>query len=167
MIQRTVEDETMRTLLLTALAAGLLMSTAASAQTLRIGLQEDPDVLDPHRARTFVGRIVFTSLCDKLVDITPDLKFVPRARDRMELERRRQDADHQAAPGRQVPRRRALDAAAVKANIDRARTLPDSLRKSELTSVESVEAVDDLTVVAQADATRCDAARRSSPTAPA
>ncbi len=35
-------------------------------------------MLDPHRARTFVGRIVFTSMCDKLVDITPDLKFVPQ-----------------------------------------------------------------------------------------
>ncbi|KCV57002.1 hypothetical protein L492_2511 [Bordetella bronchiseptica 7E71] len=33
---------------------------AALAQDLRIGLQEDPDVLDPHRARTYVGRIVFT-----------------------------------------------------------------------------------------------------------
>ena len=42
--------------------AGLLAlgACAASAQNLRIGLQEDPDVLDPHRARTYVGRIVFT-----------------------------------------------------------------------------------------------------------
>ena len=97
----------MKKRLLLALAAGLLMSTAASAQTLRIGLNEDPDVLDPHRARTFVGRIVFTSLCDKLVDITPDLKFVPRARHRVAVGRRRQVADLQAAPGREIPRRRA------------------------------------------------------------
>lgn len=59
--------------------AGLAAATAVSAQTtLRIGLQDDPDVLDPARARTFVGRIVFASLCDRLVDITPDLKFVPQ-----------------------------------------------------------------------------------------
>ncbi|WP_459655304.1 ABC transporter substrate-binding protein, partial [Achromobacter xylosoxidans] len=51
---------------------------AACAQNIRIGLQEDPDVLDPHRARTYVGRIVFTSLCDKLVDIDPKLHFVPQ-----------------------------------------------------------------------------------------
>lgn len=51
---------------------------AALAQDLRIGLQEDPDVLDPHRARTYVGRIVFTSLCDKLVDIDEKLQFVPQ-----------------------------------------------------------------------------------------
>ena len=60
--------------------AGLLAlgACAASAQNLRIGLQEDPDVLDPHRARTYVGRIVFTSLCDKLIDIDPKLHFVPQ-----------------------------------------------------------------------------------------
>ena len=57
--------------------AGMLVGGLAHAQsTLRIGLQDDPDVLDPVRARTFVGRIVFASLCDKLVDITPDLKTV-------------------------------------------------------------------------------------------
>ena len=67
----------MRKLCLAMAMAGMLASGLAHAQsTLRVGLQDDPDVLDPTRARTFVGRIVFASLCDKLVDITPDLKFV-------------------------------------------------------------------------------------------
>ena len=61
------------TLLATALCAG-----GASAQTLRIGLAEDPDVLDPTLARTFVGRIVFAAMCDKLVDISPELEIVPQ-----------------------------------------------------------------------------------------
>ncbi|HBB54742.1 MAG TPA: hypothetical protein DCZ49_00960 [Hyphomonadaceae bacterium] len=73
--------------LLTALAGATFLTLAAASvppvaaqtpSTLRIGLQEDPDVLDPHKARTFVGRIVFKGLCDKLLDITPDLKLVPR-----------------------------------------------------------------------------------------
>jgi peptide/nickel transport system substrate-binding protein len=51
----------------------LSTASAAHAQELRIGLQSDADVLDPDQSRTFVGEIVFTSLCDKLVDITPDL----------------------------------------------------------------------------------------------
>ena len=64
------------------LAAGLFfLATAAigpvAAQTLRIGLAEDPDLLDPTMARTYVGRIVFSSLCDKLVDISPELDIVP------------------------------------------------------------------------------------------
>src|SRR5689334_10636973 len=62
-------------------AAALWATTAgiASAEsTLRIGLNEDPDALDPPLARTFVGRIVFASMCDKLFDITTDLKIVPQ-----------------------------------------------------------------------------------------
>ena len=69
----------MRKLCLAAALAAMMSAGLAQAQsTLRIGLQDDPDVLDPVRARTFVGRIVFASLCDKLVDITPDLKIVPQ-----------------------------------------------------------------------------------------
>ena len=46
--------------------------------TLRIGLAEDPDVLDPSLARTYVGRIVFASFCDKLFDIDAKLNVVPQ-----------------------------------------------------------------------------------------
>src|SRR3954470_505786 len=146
----------MKKRLLLALAAGLLMSMAASAQTLRIGLNEDPDVLDPHRARTFVGRIVFTSLCNKLVDITPDLKFTPELATEWSWGDDGKSLTFKLRPGVKFHDGEPMNAAAVKANIDRARTLPDSLRKSELTSVESVEAVDDMTVtmkLARPDAT--------------
>ncbi|GGE49730.1 ABC transporter substrate-binding protein [Agaricicola taiwanensis] len=122
------------------------MSTAASAQTLRIGLQEDPDVLDPHRARTFVGRIVFTSLCNKLVDITPDLRFTPELATEWSWNEDGKALTFKLRPGVKFHDGEPLDAAAVKANLDRARTLPDSLRKSELSSVESVDVVDDMTV---------------------
>ena len=62
------------------LLAGLLLasSPAAAQTTLRIGLAEDPDVLDPTLARTYVGRIVFASLCDKLFDIDDKLNIVPQ-----------------------------------------------------------------------------------------
>jgi peptide/nickel transport system substrate-binding protein len=125
---------------LAGLAAVLALGTApVAAQTLTIGLQDDPDILDPHRARTFVGRIVFTSLCDKLVDITPELEIVPQlaeswtlSEDRLTLtfDLRENAVFHDGTP---------IDAEAVKANLDRARELPDSLRKSELASVENVE----------------------------
>jgi peptide/nickel transport system substrate-binding protein len=141
-----LEDYQMKKKLLMALAAGLLATTAASAQTLRIGLNEDPDVLDPHRARTFVGRIVFTSLCNKLVDITPELKFAPELATEWSWSDDGKALTFKLRPGVTFHDGEKMDAAAVKANIDRARTLPDSLRKSELTSVESVDVVDDLTV---------------------
>ena len=43
-------------------AAALLLVGLAQAQTLRVGLAEDPDVLDPTLARSFVGRLVFSAL---------------------------------------------------------------------------------------------------------
>ena len=51
----------MNRLALVGMTTALVLSgTAALAQTtLRIGLAEDPDVLDPTLARSFVGRIVF------------------------------------------------------------------------------------------------------------
>jgi peptide/nickel transport system substrate-binding protein len=52
--------------------------SVANAQTLRIGLAEDPDILDPTMARTFVGRIVFAGLCDKLFDLDEKLNIVPQ-----------------------------------------------------------------------------------------
>jgi ABC-type transport system substrate-binding protein len=61
------------------LMIALLDAGAASAQTvLRIGLNDDPDALDPTISRAYVGRLVFAAFCDKLFDVTPDLKIVPQ-----------------------------------------------------------------------------------------
>src|ERR1700739_328574 len=63
--------------LLAACTVVLTIIMPASAQTLRIGLQEDPDTLDGAKNWSFVGRVVMTSICDKLVDISPDGSIVP------------------------------------------------------------------------------------------
>ena len=123
-----------------ALLASAALSTAALAADLRIGLQEDPDALDTDQARTFVGRIVFESLCDKLVNITPDLQFVPELATAwtwsddgktLTMQLREDAVFHDGTP---------FNAEAVVANIERSKTLPESRRKSELTSVETVAA---------------------------
>ncbi|WP_461320866.1 hypothetical protein [Bradyrhizobium barranii] len=57
----------------TALAAILMIASglvSASAATLRVGIQDDPDALDPALSGTYSGRFVFAALCDKLVDIS-------------------------------------------------------------------------------------------------
>ena len=46
--------------------------------TLVVGLAEDPDALDPTLARTFVGRIVFAHMCEKLYDLNARLQIVPQ-----------------------------------------------------------------------------------------
>jgi peptide/nickel transport system substrate-binding protein len=146
----------MKTFIATLLAGTMLAATGAAAQDFRIGLQEDPDVLDPHRARTFVGRIVFTSLCDKLIDIDTNLNFVPElatewawsnGNTTLTFTLRDDVVFHDGTP---------FNAEAAMANLERARTLPDSLRRSELASVESIEAMDEFTValhLSQPDAT--------------
>lgn len=143
-----------------ALALGLATIAAAPAtaqqSVLRIGLQEDPDMLDPHRARTFVGRIVFKGLCDKLFDASPELQLVPRLATEWSFSADGLTATIKLRAGVKFHDGTALDAAAAKANLDRARTLPDSLRRSELATVDSVEVVDPLTIaikLKQRDAT--------------
>src|ERR1700754_4068146 len=71
----------MKFLRLATIAAALILSVQSSAlaqSTLRIGLAEDPDILDPTMARTYVGRIVFSAFCDKLFDIDEKLNIVPQ-----------------------------------------------------------------------------------------
>jgi peptide/nickel transport system substrate-binding protein len=62
------------------LATAVVAATAlpAFAQTLRVSLRQDLDVLDPTLATTYVGRIVFAGLCDKLFDIDEKLNIVPQ-----------------------------------------------------------------------------------------
>jgi peptide/nickel transport system substrate-binding protein len=47
-------------------------------RVLHIGLRQDPDVLDPTLGSSYVGRIVFSGLCDKLFDIDEKLNIVPQ-----------------------------------------------------------------------------------------
>ncbi len=54
------------------------VAQAQPVPTLRIGMQDEPDVLDPARGGTFAGRLVFASACDKLIDVDPKLAFVPQ-----------------------------------------------------------------------------------------
>ena len=133
-----------------ALVAGaLLMATAglASAETtIKIGLSEDPDVLDPTLARTFVGRIVFASLCDKLFDITSDLKPAPQLATSYEwvddnkglvIKLRQGVTFHDGEP---------MNAEAVKYSLNRHLTMQGSTRKGEIASIQSIDVVDDHTV---------------------
>ncbi len=125
-----------------ALACGLLASLspvpsfAQAPRTLRVGLAEDPDVLDPTLARSFVGRVVFAALCDKLVDIDEKLAIVPQLATSWDWSRRQQDADDEAAAERRrSTTARSFDAAAVKFNIERHKTMAGSNRRGELAPV--------------------------------
>jgi peptide/nickel transport system substrate-binding protein len=133
---------------LLAFAPALLIGLA-QAQTLpnlRIGLAEDPDVLDPTLARTFVGRIVFAALCDKLIDIDEKLGFTPQLAQSWEWSADSKQLTMKLRPGVSFHDGEKFDAAAVKFNIERHKTLPGSNRRGELAPVSSVDVLDPLTV---------------------
>lgn len=139
---------TKKTLLAT-LALGLALSglaqTRAEAQHLRIGLREDADIMDPTLARTYVGRIVFASLCDKLFDINEKLEIVP------ELATGHAWEDPQTLritlrEGVKFHDGETMDAEAVRYSLNRHLTMQGSFRRSEINDMASVEVVDPRTV---------------------
>ena len=128
-----------KTLATTALI-GTLGAFSAQAADLRIAIQDDPDMLDPAQSRSFLTRIVLTAMCDKLVDVDADVQFVPQlATDwstsedglKLVMNLREGVVFHDGEP---------FNAEAVVYTINRNMNLKESRRKSELSSVESIEA---------------------------
>src|SRR6201991_3086004 len=131
----------------TAVALFVLLTAGALAETtLRIGLAEDPDMLDPSLGRTYVGRIVFSAFCDKLFDIDEKLNIVPQLALSYETSADGKAMTIRLRPGVKFHDGEPLDAEAAKFSIERHMTLPTSFRKSELSSVDHVEVVDPLTI---------------------
>jgi peptide/nickel transport system substrate-binding protein len=134
-------------IVLAVLALALAAAATASAQgVLRIGLNDDPDAIDPTISRAYVGRLVFAAVCDKLFDVTPDLRVVPQLATAYEW-----GADYKSLliklrPGVKFHDGEPLNGEAVKFNIERHLTTPGSFRKSEIGEIKTVEVVNDLTV---------------------
>jgi len=133
----------MRRFLLTLAVLGLAASAQAQAQpgSLRIGMRDDPDILDPTLSRTYVGTLVMTAMCDKLFDFDEKQAIVPMLATGYEWV----DATTLLIwlrPGVQFHNGEPFDAAAVKYTLDRHASLPGSFRRNEIGAMERVEAVD-------------------------
>ncbi len=129
------------------LAAACVLATAAPAfaQTLRIALRQDLDVMDPTIATTYVGRIVFAGLCDKLFDIDAKLNIVPQLATGYEWADEKTLVIH-LRPGVKFQDGEPVDADAVKYTLNRYLTMQGSYRKSEISSIDHVDVVDPATV---------------------
>jgi len=138
----------MKALRLAAVAALIALScgTAAAQSALRIGLAEDPDVLDPTLARTYVGRIVFASICDKLFDVNEKLEVVPQLALSHETSEDGKTVTIKLRPGVKFHDGEPLDAEAAKYSLERHVTMNGSFRKPDLAPVDKVEVVDPLTI---------------------
>src|SRR5713226_607614 len=129
------------------LALSAVLAGSALAEThLRVGLAEDPDVLDPSLARTYVGRIVFSSFCDKLFDIDEKLNVVPQLALSHETASDGKAVTVKLRPGVKFHDGEQLDAEAAKFSLERHVTMTGSFRKPELAPVDRVEVVDPLTI---------------------
>src|SRR5258708_38126460 len=139
----------MKLLRIATLAAAVLVSLGPNLHaqtTLRIGLAEDPDMLDPSIGRTYVGRIVFSAFYDKLFDIDEKLNIVPQLALSYETSADGKEMTIRLRPGVKFHDGEPFDAEAAKFSIERHINLPTSFRKPELASVDHVEVVDPLTV---------------------
>jgi len=138
-----------RHLLLAALGGLMLLGNlpAHAESTLRIGLGADPDLLDPHLARTYYGRFVFAAMCDRLVEVDENLKVVPGLATDWKWSDDGKTLTMNLRQGVTFQDGEKFDADAVKFNIERALTLPGSLRRSELSSVASVEVASPFQVI--------------------
>lgn len=115
--------------------------------TLTIGLDSDPDALDPTSATTLVGRQVFANMCEKLYDINAQAQLVPQLAAAMpQLSADGKTVTIKLRTGIKFNDGTAFDAAAVKRTLDRDRTWAKSARKSDLAAVSKVTVVDPSTV---------------------
>src|SRR5947208_12223770 len=138
----------MKAMRLAAAAAlvALFCGSAAAQSQLRIGLAEDPDVLDPTLARTYVGRIVFASICDKLFDIDQKLNVVPQLALSHETSQDGKTVTIKLRPNVKFHDGEKFDAEAAKFSLERHLTMQGSFRKPELAAIDTVEVVDPLTI---------------------
>lgn len=140
--------KTIKTALFTALMGATALAAGPTfAKDLRIALQSDADVLDPDQSRTFVGRIVYASMCDKLVDITPDLEIIPQLATGWETSADGKSIRMSLREGVVFHDGTPFNAEAVAANIERSQTLDESRRKSELKSITSTEVTGEYEIV--------------------
>ena len=129
------------------LAIVVSASLPATAQSvLRIGLNDDPDALDPTISRAYTGRLVFAALCDKLFDVTPDLKIVPQLATGYEWAPDQRSVVIKLRPGVKFHDGEPLNGEAVKFNIERHINTSGTFRKTEIGQISSVDIVNDLTV---------------------
>ncbi|GAB3479042.1 ABC transporter substrate-binding protein [Nocardiopsis coralliicola] len=110
--------------------------------SIAIGLDAEPDALDPTLSTTLVGRQVFSSLCEKLYDVDADLEVVPQ------LAAGEPEVSDDGLDVR-IPLRTEgvlfndgtpFDADAVVQSLERHIEMTGSVRATELSAVEEVSA---------------------------
>jgi peptide/nickel transport system substrate-binding protein len=130
-----------------AVALGGPATAQAPKKTLVVALNQDPDILDPTLSQTYVGRIIYEQMCEKLYEIDENLHVFPQLA--AELPRYSDGGKTvtiKLRSGIKFNDGTALTADAMKYSLDRHREMKGSNRRSELAEVNVVEVADPLTV---------------------
>ena len=113
--------------------------------TIRIALSSEITTLDPHLSTSSQDRQAYQGIFDSLVRLGADLNPAPG------LAKSWEQSDPKTVvfklqSGVKYHDGEPFNAASVKANVERMKSHPKSLRKGELDDITSVDVVDDLTV---------------------
>ncbi len=128
-------------------SGGAQGAAAQDGGTLTVALAEAPDALDPTVAQTYVGRIVFANMCEKLYDVGDGLQIVPQlAADKPQISSDGKTYTISLRKGVTFNDGTPFNAKAVKKTLEHYKTDPKSSRAAELTTVAKVEAVNPTTV---------------------
>lgn len=114
--------------------------------TLTVGLQADPATLDPALSSALVDRQVMANIYDTLFALTPSGKIVPNLVQSYSISKDGLVYTFQLRRGIKFQDGTPFNAEAVKFNLTRDMA-PTSARKSELSSIESIETPGPYTVV--------------------
>jgi peptide/nickel transport system substrate-binding protein len=135
--------------LLGVLVSVLLAAGMAQAQkkTLVVALNQDPDILDPTLSRTYVGRIIYAQMCEKLYEIDANLRIFPQlAAELPSFADGGKTVTIKLRPGVKFNDGTPMNAEAVRFSLDRHLHMKGSNRRSEIDLINAIEVVDPLTV---------------------
>jgi len=127
-------------------ASDLALAQAPSAQTLRIGIVSDPDVLDPTLSRSLAARQVFAAMCDKLIELDAEGRLVPQLATAWRWAEDGRALVLTLRPGVRFHDGAAMDAEAVVTGLRRHLETPGSTRRGEMGPVREVLATGPLEV---------------------
>lgn len=132
-----------RKAIIAALLATVVSAGSAYAKDIRIGLNEDPDSLDPVRSRTFVSSIVYEPLCNRLFNTDENMQIIPELATEWKWSDDGRQLVMQLRQGVLHHDKTPFNADSARRVLERNMNFELSNRKAELASIEKVEATGD------------------------
>ena len=133
-------------LVVAALPFSQAQAAPADETPLRVALEFDPQPLDPATDGSYTNRIVTSTMCDSLIDLTPDLHFVPELATAWEWAADQLSLTVHLREGVSYQDGTPLDAASIAANFTRYKTASYSIRKAELAAISGIDVIDPHTI---------------------